>query len=141
VHQLAVRVAQHLHLDVTCAAHELLEIDLVVAEGGQGLAARELDERRQLVLAFDRAHAPPAAAPARLEHQRIAGPARQPAHFGDVARQRPGGRHYRHAGGDRQLAGRDLVAQGTHHLRARPMKRMPAAAQASAKSGFSERKP
>jgi hypothetical protein len=33
-----MRVAQDLHLDVAGAAHQLFEIDLVVAEGGQRLA-------------------------------------------------------------------------------------------------------
>ena len=38
VDEVAVAVAQELHLDVARAADQLLEIDLVLAEGGLGLA-------------------------------------------------------------------------------------------------------
>ena len=34
----AVRVAEDLHLDMARAAHQLFEIDFVLAEGGLGLA-------------------------------------------------------------------------------------------------------
>ena len=40
MHQIAVRVAEKLHLDMAGAAHQLFEIDLVLAEGGLGLALR-----------------------------------------------------------------------------------------------------
>ena len=49
MHQVAVRVAEDLHLDVPRAAHQLLEVDLVLAEGRLGLAPRgrdRLDEPR-----------------------------------------------------------------------------------------------
>ena len=36
--EIAVGVAEDLHLDVARAAHQLLQIDLVLAEGGLGLA-------------------------------------------------------------------------------------------------------
>ena len=51
VHEVAVRVAEHLHLDVARAAHQLLEIHLVVAEAGLRLAARH---RQQLARAAHR---------------------------------------------------------------------------------------
>jgi hypothetical protein len=41
VHQVAVRVAEHLHLDMAGAAHQLFEIHLVVAERGLRLAPRD----------------------------------------------------------------------------------------------------
>ena len=58
-----------------------------------------------------------------------------------VIRERIGGGHDGHADGDGEVAGADLIAELAHGLRLGPMKVMPAAAQASAKSGFSERKP
>ena len=41
VHEVAVAVTEDLHLDVPRAAHQLLEIDLVVAERGLGFAPRD----------------------------------------------------------------------------------------------------
>ena len=70
--RLPWRVAEDLHLDMAGALHQLLEIDLVLAEGGLGLALGAEDRVEQLVLALDRPHAAPAAAPGRLEHHRIA---------------------------------------------------------------------
>ncbi|MNL85482.1 hypothetical protein D3C87_2138100 [compost metagenome] len=52
--------------------NELLEIDLVVAEGGPGFAPRRSNGVRQVGLLVDGAHATAAAAPARLQHQWIA---------------------------------------------------------------------
>ncbi len=90
MHQSAVRVAQDLHLDVPRAAHQLLEVDLVVAEGRLRLAARHRQQLRQLRVALDHAHAAPAAAPARLEHHRVADPVRQVPAFLQVGRQAAG---------------------------------------------------
>ena len=72
VHEIAVRVAEDLHFDVPRLAHQLLEIDLVVAEARLGFAARDGQQLRQLRIAFDDAHAAATAAPARLEHHRVA---------------------------------------------------------------------
>ena len=59
----AVGIGQDLHLDVAGALDQLFQIDLVLAEGGLGLAARggEIAGKRRLV--GDDAHAAPAAAP------------------------------------------------------------------------------
>ena len=120
VHQGAMGVAQHLHLDVARTAHQFLQIHLVVAEGRGGLAPRHLHRRPQVGFRLDHAHAAPAAAPARLEHERIANLRRQLLRARDVRRQRAGGRHHRHAGLLGEFACRHLVAQGAHHLRFRP---------------------
>ena len=72
VHEIAVRVSEDLHFDVPRLAHQLLEIDLVVAEARFGLAARDGQQLSQLRIAFDDAHAAATAAPARLEHHRVA---------------------------------------------------------------------
>ena len=72
VDEVAVRVAEQLHFDVPRAHDELFEIDLVVAERRLGFAPRGRDVLRELRCAGNDAHAAPAAAPARLEHHRIA---------------------------------------------------------------------
>ena len=51
VDEVAVGVAQELDLDVPRPADQLLEIDLVLAEGGLGLAPRGIDRVEQLLLA------------------------------------------------------------------------------------------
>ena len=68
----AVLVGEDLHLDVAGALDQLLEIDLVAAEGGLGLAPGGVDVVEEARLVADDPHAAAAAAPRRLEHQRIA---------------------------------------------------------------------
>ncbi len=119
MHQIAVLVAQDLHLDVACAADQLLEIDLVVAEGGQRLAPRGFQRRRQLGCGFDDTHAAAAAAPAGLEHDREADAGCERGASRIVIRQRRRRRHHRHAGRHRGMARRHLVAQRAHHFGAR----------------------
>jgi hypothetical protein len=97
MHQVAVRVAQDLHFDVPCLAHEFLEIDLVIAEAGLGLAARHRQQLRQLRVTLDDAHAAAATAPARLQHHRIADLGRLLLAGFDIGGQRRRRRHHRHA--------------------------------------------
>ena len=60
----AVPVGEDLHLDVAGALDQLLEIDLVPAEGGLGLAASpRRSSRSSAALVADDAHAAAAAAP------------------------------------------------------------------------------
>ncbi len=120
VHQVAMQVAEDLHLHMARAADQFLEVDLVVAERRQRLTPRSLQRRRQVGRRLDDAHAAPTAAPAGLEHDREADALGQPLAFGQVGRQRRGGRHHRHAGGHRGVACCDLVAQRAHHFGARP---------------------
>ena len=53
VHERAVLVAEDLHLDVARAAHQLLQVHLVVAEGGLRLAPRHRQQLAQLRLVLD----------------------------------------------------------------------------------------
>ena len=87
VDQVAVGVAQQLDLDVPRAADQLLEVDLVLAEGGLGLAPRREHGIQQLLLAVDRPHATTAAAPGGLEHHRVADLGREPLDGGRVVGQ------------------------------------------------------
>ncbi|MCY1327479.1 hypothetical protein D9M69_130150 [compost metagenome] len=116
VHQVAMGVAERLHFDVARVAHQLLDIDLVVAERGQRLAPRRGQRALQVLLALQDAHAAPAAAPAGLEHQRIADARGQALAGFEVVRQRVGGRHHRHARLDRRIARGHLVAEPAHDL-------------------------
>jgi hypothetical protein len=72
MHQLAVAVADDLHLDVSRPSHELLEVHLVVSECRFRLAPRYRQHLGQLLLVLHDAHAAAAASPARLEHHGIA---------------------------------------------------------------------
>jgi hypothetical protein len=119
VNEVAVGVAQQLHLDVPCAYHQLLEIDLVVTERRFCLAPRGRDFLGQLRLVRDDAHAAPAAAPARLEHHRITDLSCETSRRGIVSRQRRCRGHDGDARGNGEVARADLVAQPTHDLRRR----------------------
>ena len=50
-------IAQHLHFDVAGAAHQLLDIQVGTAKGGQRLGLAALEAWRDLVEAFNHAHA------------------------------------------------------------------------------------
>ena len=65
-------VADDLHLDVTRAREQPLDIDVAVAERGLRLGPAALHGLGQLVGVGDRAHAAPAAAGDRLDHHRRA---------------------------------------------------------------------
>ena len=149
VHDVAVRVAEHLDLDVARPDDRLLEVDGVVAEGALGLALRALVGGDELGLVVDEAHALAAAAGRGLEHHREA----------DLLGR---GSSAASAEGKPRPPWDDPLSPGTtgtparHHLLARarvlspmasmasaggPMKMTPAASQARANSAFSERKP
>jgi hypothetical protein len=110
IHDVAVRVAQHLDLDVARALDELLDEDAVVAEARLGLVAARRESLERLLVVERDAQSLAAAAGAGLDHHRVA----------DLARDRHGllGRcdHVVVAGDDvdlglqRQLLRRDLVA-------------------------------
>ena len=63
MHLVAMRVAQHLHLDMAGAFDQLFQINLILAKGGPGLAFGLVDLALQIIGAADDAHAAPAAAP------------------------------------------------------------------------------
>ncbi len=134
VHEVAVRVAEDLHLDVTRAPHQLFEVDLVVAERGFRLAPRRGDHLDQLRRIVDDAHAAAATTPARLEHHGITDLRGQPERLGSVERQRRRCRHHGYARRRRQVARGHLVAEATHDLGRRTDEQ-----EASARTGFGER--
>ena len=73
---LAMVIAEDLHLDMTGGIDKALEQNMVVAESGPGLALREGERLREACRIIDPAHAASATAGARLDHQRIADPLR-----------------------------------------------------------------
>ena len=115
--EVAVGVAEYLHFDMPRAAHQLLQIDLVLAESGLGLALGREDGVEQLVLQLDRPHAAPAAAPGGLEHQGIADADGRALDRLGVVGQRLARGHHGHADRTGEVAGRHLVAEDAHGLR------------------------
>ena len=120
MYQVAVSVAHHLDLDVAGAAHQLFQVDLVIAKGGQGLALGQLHHGCQVGLGLDHAHTAAPAAPAGLEHQRVAHFQRHSFGHLDVIGQRSRCGHHRHIRRHGHGASRHLVAQRTHHIAIRP---------------------
>src|SRR6185312_12229925 len=76
VQDVAVRIGEHLNLDVACIDHRLLEDQFARAEGALGLGARGADRLEQLAALRDQPHAAPAAAGRGLHHDRQADLAR-----------------------------------------------------------------
>jgi len=119
VHDIAVRVAEDLAFHVAGALDQLFQIDLVLAEGGHGLALGLDHFAGEILRVADGAHAATAAAPRCLQHHRIADRFRHAGDFRHVVRQRLGRRNNRNPDGNRQVAGSDLVAELAHGLGAR----------------------
>ena len=122
MHQIAMIVAEQLHLDVPGLFDELFEIHLVLAERRLGLALALRHFGPQLLGIGDAPHAASAPAPACLEHQGITDRIGHFGHFIEIVGQWVRGRNHRHARLDRHVARRDLVAQIAHGLRFRPDK-------------------
>ena len=101
------------------AADQFLQEHLVAAEGGLGLAPPGGDLFRQFGRPLDHAHAAAAAAPDRLEHERITDAFGQARGLGFVLRQGAGRRQHGHAGVFGEPVRRDLGAKRFHHLRRR----------------------
>ncbi len=122
VHHAAVRVGDHLHLDVPRPRHETLDEHSAVAERQRRLLLRLFDLRGQVRLDLHDAHAATAAAEGRLDDDREAD------RLGDLDRlPRIGDRVVRagddrHARPPRKLARGQLVAQHLEQLRRRPDK-------------------
>ena len=116
VHQVAVLVAQHLHFHVAGTAHQLFQVHLVIAKGGQGLALGQLHHGGQIGFGFNDAHATAATAPAGLEHQRIAHTQGHGLGGLDVGGQGACGGYHGHLGRHGHGAGGHFVAQGAHHV-------------------------
>ncbi len=111
---VALLVAEDLHLDVTGAGDHLFKIALAVSKGGLGLAPAFQHLVLQLLGAFDRAHAATAAPPGRLEHQGIADLLGLLRDLVEIVAQNLGGGNHRHTGLNRHLAGAGLVTKGAH---------------------------
>ena len=111
VDQVAVLVAQHLHLDVLGANHQLLDEHRVVAERLARLGLRARDRLLELRLGSHHAHAAPAAAACRLDEHGVAHLGREgPCVIHAVDGLGRAG-HHRHPRLLGDLASGDLVAQ------------------------------
>ncbi len=104
-------VAQDLHFDVLGAAHEALQEDGVVAEGGGRFAARLFELAGEILRLIDHAHAASAAAERGFDDQRIADLAGDLCGLFGAGDGFLGARHARNSGLLREAAGGGLVAQ------------------------------
>ncbi len=112
-----MRIAEDLAFDVAGALDELFQIDLVLAEGGHGLALGFGHLAGEIASVADGAHAAPAAAPGGLQHHGIADLLRpclatsaMSSGSGSVAG------HDGNADGNGEIARRDLVAELAHRI-------------------------
>ena len=141
VDQVAVGIAKDLHLDVAGALHQFLQVNLVVAESRKRLSPRHRDFLPQARRIPDHPHAPSAAAPTGLEHQRIADGFGQFVCGVGIVGQGIGGRHHRNAGGLRQRSRAHLVADTSHHVGWRTDKDHPGLAAGLRELGVLGKKP
>ena len=114
MHDVAVGVAEHLHLDVPGPGDDLLEQDAGISERRLRLALRALERGRKIRVALDQAHAASAAAGHGLDHHRVAdalGLAGERFRFLAVAAV---ARHNRHAGMRGDRLGLGLAAHAAH---------------------------
>ena len=142
VHDVAVGIGKDLHLDVARLADEALDEHSAIAEGEQRFLLRLFDLGRQVGFVGDDAHAAPAAAEGRLDDHRQANLFRCLQRFGGVFETGsfvPG--TMRTPASTASLRAAILSPSNSSSRGLGPTKVMPACAQASAKSRFSERKP
>ena len=141
VDQVAVRVADDLHLDVPRLEEVLLHIDVRHAERRHGLVLRGLDEPEELVGLRDDAHAATAAPAEALIRHRVADPIRGLPRMVvafEHASASGDGRHAGAANGPDRLG---LVSHPANHVGARTDERQSHLAADLGEMAFSERKP
>ena len=113
----AMTVADDLHLDVARLADQALDIDAVVSEGGLRLGLAACIGFLQLRGFLDEAHAAPAAAGHRLDHDRASAAERSEECFCLIQRGRAGSPlDHGHAAAFGELFGCDLVAEQIERL-------------------------
>ena len=111
MHQRPVKITEDLHLHVPRVHHQLLEINLIVAECRLRFAPAHGQELCELHGIPHHARAAPTAAPAGLQHQRVADLRCHPRALGWIRGQRAARGHHRNAGGHGKLPGLHLVAE------------------------------
>ena len=89
VDRVAVRVGEHLHLDVPRILQVALDVDAAVREVLLALALRRLERPLRLGRLADELHALAAAARGRLDDERVADLLAEAQHLRDVARPAP----------------------------------------------------
>ena len=117
---VALRVAEDLHLDVARPLDDALEIAFARAERRLGLAPALEHLGLELVGAVHPTHPAPAAAPGGLEHQRVADGLGLGADRLHVLAQHARRGDHGNLGLDRDLPGRCLVPEAAHDLGRRP---------------------
>ena len=118
-HDIALAVAEDLHLDMTGAGDVFFQIDAAILEIAFGQPAHGLEQAGQIVGRAAKLQADTAAAGCALDHHRIADP-RGGSAGGCQIGQQVGAGEQRHAASGGGLAGGVLEAEDAHVLRARP---------------------
>ena len=113
---VAVVVADHLHLDVARFFEIALDVDVAVAECGFCFGLRDGNRAGELGIGPGDAHAAPTAAGDRLDHYRESNLPGDPAGLGGAGDDTFGPRQQRHTGGFHRGAGFGLVAHPLDHL-------------------------
>ena len=116
VDDVAVRVGEHLDLDVARLLEVALEKDRVVAERALRGALRGVERGAQLLLVAGDAHADATAARARLDEHRVADAPRRRRRFRRCRRAHPLPGHDRHARVAHALARGHLLAHRRHRV-------------------------
>ena len=98
------------------AAHQLLQINFVLAKSRTGFTLRRNDAIDKFTLSLDRAHAAAAAAPRGFEHDGVTDLGGSRLDRVCVAGQRIARGHHRHADTDGEIACINFVAEGTQRL-------------------------
>lgn len=119
VEKIAVAITQYLHFDMARAADQLFKVNLVTPESSLCFTLAGTHRIHQPGFILDRAHTAPAAAPAGLQHQRIANLRRYFLDLRFIVGQRLGSRHHWDPRADRNMPRRHLVTQRAHGSRAR----------------------
>ena len=112
-------IGENLDFDMARPLDEFLQIDVVLAEGGLGFAARAVRSRTSVASSgMTRMPRPPPPQDA-FSMTRVADAPGLRLGDLDVGRKRVRRRHHRHADRDREIARRDLVAEHAHGVRRR----------------------
>ncbi len=115
MHDVALRIAEALHLDMSRGMYGLFHVDGAVAKRLAGLALGQPQRRGELVRPRHEANALAAATSRRLQQHRIAELTGNARSLRRILQARVVARHNRHAGLDRDVLGGGFLAQQTHH--------------------------
>src|SRR5262249_14215481 len=141
VHEVPVRIREHLHLDVTRILEVPLDVNGVVAEVRLSLASRGLERALRLARVAYRLQPLPASAARGVDRDRPAELVAESTHVRRGLDRLGHARDDRHARGTHSLARLDLRAHRLDRLRGRPDPHEPALLTRTREPGVLRKKP